>query len=333
MSLPEPGPLRFRPLLRRYVWGGRRLGTLLRKPTGEEPCAESWEFCDRGADQTRLAPGFLAGQTLGNLVQENGRWLLGRHHPRPRFPLLLKFLDAASRLSLQVHPDDARAARLVPPDCGKTEAWYVLEADPGSVIFAGLKPTFDRAALARRLDEGNVESCLARFEPRPGDCYFLPSGMVHALGGGLLIAELQQPSDVTYRLWDWGRLGPDGQPRPLHVAAGLEAIDDTLGPASVRGATNGAADSSQASSNRTTLIRCPQFVWDRWTVGQPAELVVDDRCHLLAVVQGAVELPEFPRVGRLERGDTLLVPAALSRMSLVPAAASDSAVVLDAYLP
>src|SRR5690606_25050283 len=128
------------------------------------------------------------------------------HAPQPRFPLLFKLLDAQKTLSVQVHPDDRRAALLNPPDYGKTEAWVVLDAEPGSLIYAGLKRGFDRHALAREIARGTVELCLHRFEPQPGDCVFIPAGVVHALGTGLLIAEIQQSSDTTYRLFDWNRV-------------------------------------------------------------------------------------------------------------------------------
>ena len=214
-------PLRFEPIFRRYLWGGRRLGTVLGKPIGEgSDYAESWEVVDHGADQSRVAFGPLAGTTLGELVREHGHELLGRHHPQPQFPLLIKLLDAQQKLSVQVHPNDEQAARLDTPDYGKTEAWVVLAAEPGSRIYAGLKRGFDRPALERELNRGTCELCLHHFEPRVGDCVFLPAGTVHALGGGLLIAEVQQSSDTTYRLFDWNRVGPDGRPRALHIEAG-----------------------------------------------------------------------------------------------------------------
>ncbi len=226
-------PLRFRPIFRRYLWGNRRLGTVLRKPIGPgNDWAESWEISDHGADQSIVEFGPLAGATLGQLVQERGKELLGRHHPAARFPLLLKFLDANRALSVQVHPNDAQAARLNPPDSGKTEAWVVLEATADSRIFAGLKPGVDRPRLATALHDGDCQGLLHVIKPSPGDSIFLPAGTVHAVGEGLLVAEIQQSSDVTYRLFDWNRLGPDGQRRPLQIEQGLDAVDFRRGPVS-----------------------------------------------------------------------------------------------------
>ncbi len=218
--MTELPPLRFKPILKEYLWGGRRLGTELHKPIGDGPhYAESWEVVDHGDDQSTVADGPLAGTTLHEIVAHNGRELFGRHDVRPRFPLLLKYLDCQRVLSVQVHPDDKQAAKLDPPDLGKTEAWVVLAAEPGSKIYAGLKDGVDRQTLERELARGNCQICLHEFEPRPGDCLLIEAGTVHALGAGLLIAEIQQASDTTYRLFDWNRVDRDGKPRPLCIFA------------------------------------------------------------------------------------------------------------------
>lgn len=318
-------PLRFRPILRRYLWGGRRLGTHLGKPLGEgDDFAESWEVCDRGQDQSVVHAGPLAGTPLADLLARRGREMLGRHAPRPRFPLLFKFLDAQKTLSVQVHPDDARAARLPAPDLGKTEAWVVLEAMPGSVIYAGLKRGFDRTALARELARGACELCLHRFEPQPGDCIFLPAGVVHAIGEGLLVAEIQQSSDVTYRLFDWNRVGPDGRPRALHLEQALEAIDYGYGPAHPQ------RPQATERPNVERLVACEPFMLDRWTLTGPQAAGGDDRCHLLAVIEGEVAVEGEPEGIPLRRGATVLLPACLGQTELRPIG---RAVLLDAYLP
>ena len=252
-------PLRFEPIFRRYLWGGRRLGEVLHKPIGEgADYAESWEIVDHGADQSRVAAGPLAGTTLTELVLRHNRELFGRHVGLTQFPLLLKFLDARQALSVQVHPNDEQAARLVPPDRGKTEAWVVLATKPGSLIYAGLKRGFDRHAFERELSRGTAELCLHRFEPAPGDCVFLSSGTVHALGAGLLIAEIQQSSDTTYRLHDWNRVGPDGKPRPLHIEQALAVIDFNRGP------VDPVAPQPTDRPNVERLVECDKFVLDRW---------------------------------------------------------------------
>ncbi len=318
-------PLRFAPLFRRYLWGGRKLGTLLGKSIGpEKDYAESWEVVDRQADQSLVAAGTLAGKSLHELVEVHGAALLGRHHPQPRFPLLFKFLDCEKTLSVQVHPSDAAAAGLDPPDLGKTEAWVVLDAEPGSLIYAGLKRGFDHAALAREVYRGTCELCLHRFEPQPGDCIFLPAGVVHALGAGLVIAEIQQSSDVTYRLFDWNRVGPDGRPRPLHVDEALAAIDADYGPV--------IPQRPQATDRRhiERLVVCDQFVLDRWQFDEPQRIGGDERFHLLAVLHGSLEIWGDPVGEPLCQGQTVLLPAAMPRSFLIP---DGPVTLLDAYLP
>jgi mannose-6-phosphate isomerase len=318
-------PLRFTPIFRRYVWGGRKLGTLLGKSIGQgNDYAESWELVDRGDDQSRVADGPLAGTTLSELRECRGQELFGRHHPQPRFPLLFKFLDCDKTLSVQVHPDDAQAAQLTPPDFGKTEAWVVLAAEPNSVIYAGLKRGFDRHALEREVHRGTCELCLHRLEAKPGDCLFLPAGAVHALGAGLVIAEIQQASDTTFRLFDWNRLGADGKPRPLHVNQALEAIDYELGPVQVQKAQT--TDKPQV--NR--LVECDKFVLDRWILESPQSVGGDNRFHFLAVIEGAVELTWNASNTSLRFGQTMLLPASIGGCRLVP---QHRATLLDIYLP
>lgn len=318
-------PLRFEPRFRRYLWGGRKLGTLLGKSIGEgSDYAESWEVVDRGADQSRVVAGPFAGMSLGELMSTHGAELLGRHYPQLRFPLLLKFLDCNKTLSVQVHPDDKMAARLNPPDLGKTEAWVVLAADPGSLIYAGLKRGFDRAALAREVQRGTCELCLHRIEPKVGDFVFLPAGAVHALGAGLVIAEIQQSSDATFRLFDWNRFGTDGQPRPLHVEQSLDAIDYALGPLSPQRPQ----PTEQPCVQR--LVGCDKFVLDRWQFEQPRTIGGDERFHLVAVLAGSVQIAEDPTGKPLQTGQTMLLPAGLGKCQLAP---TQPTTMLDIYLP
>jgi mannose-6-phosphate isomerase len=318
-------PLRFEPIFRRYLWGGRRLATILGKSIGEgDDYAESWEIVDRGEDQSRLIGGPLAGSTLGTLVRNHSADLFGQHHPQPRFPLMFKLLDAQQMLSVQVHPNDEQAAQRTPPDLGKTEAWVVLAAEPGSVIYAGLKRGFDRAAFERELARGTCHLCLHRLEPRAGEVVFLPAGTVHALGAGLLIAEIQQSSDTTFRLFDWNRVGPEGEPRPLHVEQALEVIDWNRGP------VNPQTPVSTDRPHVERLVSCDKFVLDRWQVDQSELLGGDNRFHLISIVEGELDVAGDPLGRPLRKGDTMLLPAALGA---VPIAPRQPTVLLDAYLP
>lgn len=305
-------PLVLRPLYRRYLWGGRRFASVFGRdlPAGED-FAESWQLVDRGAEQSVVATGPFAGQTLGRLVRERGAEFLGRHAGLAAFPLLFKFLDAARDLSVQVHPDDAVAARQDPPDLGKTEAWVVVEAAPGARIYAGLRPGVDADVLAAALRRGRCDEVLHAFEPRAGDCVFIPAGTVHAIGAGLLVAEIQQSSDVTFRLFDWNRVGPDGLPRTLHVEQGLEAVTrfGPVGPVTPRATEDPAI---------TRLVECEYFILDRvspsaddpWAVGG------DDRCHFLAVLSGRTAVAGRGDLPPLGAGDCILLPAAVGPVTL-----------------
>ena len=318
-------PLRFTPLFKKHLWGGRRLATELGKPIGDgDDYAESWDVVDHGADQSVVSDGPLKGTTLAELVAKHGKALLGIDYPQTGFPLLWKFLDAHRVLSVQVHPDDARASQLVPPDRGKTEAWVVLAADPGSVLYAGLIAGVDRDKLTRALEAGESESCLHRLEPVAGDCIYIPAGTVHALGDGLLIAEIQQASDTTYRLFDWNRVGPDGKQRQLHIAKGLDAIDFNRGPIQIE------KPKPTACQEIERLVTGDHFIIDRWNFERPLRAGGNDKCHLISVVEGEVKISGDPREKPLVRGEVLLLPASLEEVIVSP---SSKTTLLDVYLP
>ncbi|MEX2168775.1 MAG: type I phosphomannose isomerase catalytic subunit [Pirellulales bacterium] len=310
--MPKLYPLQFEPLFRRYLWGGRRLASVLGKSIGEgSDYAESWEIVDRGADQSVVASGELAGRTLHEIVMEHGAELFGRHAPQKSFPLLFKFLDAERTLSVQVHPNDEQAAKLDPPDLGKTEAWVVLATEPGSLIYAGLKPGIGRAELAAAIDAGKCDECLHSFEPRVGDCVFIPAGTIHALGAGLVIAEIQQASDTTYRLFDWNRVDASGKSRPLHIAQSLDVIDYQRGPVNVQMPVPLAGLAER-------LVACDKFVLDRWQFDRPVELATGNAFRLLAVIGGEATLEYAATTQRLPLGSTVLVPAVCETVRLAP---------------
>lgn len=323
--MPTLYPLRFRPLFRRYLWGGRKLGEALGKPIGPEPdYAESWEIVDRGNDQSVVASGSLAGETLRSIVGQHGAELFGTGARPAAFPLLFKFLDCQRVLSVQVHPDDAGGAKLDPPDLGKTEAWIILQAEPGSVVYAGLKRGFDRAALEREVNRGTTELCLHRFEPQVGDCLFIPAGTVHALGAGLLVAEIQQASDTTFRLFDWNRTDSQGQPRPLHVEQALATIDYERGPVTPQ------KPAATSRPHVERLVACDKFNIDRWRFGARQRVNGDGKMHLLAVLEGAAIIESEGLEQPLARGETMLVPASCETYAR---AAAGETTMLDITLP
>jgi mannose-6-phosphate isomerase len=219
--------LQFTPLYQTRVWGGRRLETILGRTLPDaQPYGESWELVDRDREQSVVSDGPLAGTSLHDLWTRHRREVFGEDlmaSTAPRFPLLIKVLDCVDDLSIQVHPP----AHLAPALGGepKTEMWYVAHADAGAGIYAGLRSGVSRAHFERALDDGTVDACIPRLPVRAGDSLFVPSGRLHALGRGLLIYEIQQNSDTTYRVFDWNRAGLDGRPRELHVEQSLQCID------------------------------------------------------------------------------------------------------------
>ena len=211
---------------------------------------------------------------------------------------------------------------MTPPDLGKTEAWVILAAEPQSRIYAGLKSGVDRAQLAAAIAEGTCERLLHHFQPRPGDCLFIPAGTVHALGDGLLVAEIQQSSDTTFRLFDWNRVGPDGHPRALHVEQALEVIDFQRGPISPQAPRR--TDRPWASR----LVECDKFTIDRWDFGRPQTIGGDQRFHIVCVLEGAVRIAGDPHADPLPKGSTALLPACLGEVQLTP---QGNTVLLDAF--
>ena len=331
MTAPCNYLLRFQPLFRRYLWGGRRLGTMLGKPIGPgDDYAESWEIVDHANDQSIVLNGPLAGKTLHELVREQPAALLGEGIVARSFPLLFKFLDCNQTLSVQVHPNDEQGARLETPDLGKTEAWVVLAAEPGSKIYAGLKPGVSPKQLAADIAAGVCERSLHEFEAQVGDCVFIPAGTVHALGAGLVIAEIQQASDTTFRLHDWNRVDAAGKSRPLHVEQSLATIDFSRGPVAPQ-------RPQQVAPGRERLVECDKFVLDRLTLtaGQRMAICGDDRFRLLALLAGNLDMDPAAHASQhgaeaMDAGQTALLPAAAGRWQAV---AGEAATVLEITLP
>jgi mannose-6-phosphate isomerase len=296
-------PLRFHSLFRPYLWGGERLGKLMGKSLpGPGPWAESWEVVDHGTDQSVVADGPWEGWTLRNLVDAFPDEVLGNQPSRP-FPLLLKYLDCHQVLSVQVHPDDSYASRMDPPDLGKTEAWYVVHAEPGAKIYAGLQQGIDRAQLAHAIATGRTEQALHVLHPNPGDCVFIPAGTVHALGSGLLVVEIQQSSDSTFRLYDWNRVDAQGNSRPLHVDQALEVINFEAP------AVQFARPETLSQTAGQRLVRCQHFEWLRWHGPCSVSLESEGRFRLLTLPEGEANLHWMAGSLSLHRGQSALLPA------------------------
>jgi mannose-6-phosphate isomerase len=318
----KPYLIRTVPAFRNYLWGGRNLETVLGKALPDAGIwAESWEIVDHSEHQSVIANGEFAGCTVRQLGEINGAWLTGKSARQP-LPLLLKYLDCQRVLSVQVHPDDAYALKMTPPDLGKTEAWYVVSANPGSVLYAGLKAGVTKDSLEQAIAAGDIESCLHVIKPQADDCVFIPAGTVHALGEGLLVAEIQQSSNTTFRLHDWNRVDAEGRLRPLHLRESLEVIDFQRGPIAVQRpeATNDAA--------RKRLVACDKFVFDR-IQGQSVNILGDNRFHFMTAPKGGVTIRTADETVRLDKGQSILAPACMERCK---ADIADDAMLLDMYL-
>lgn len=323
-------PLRFESYLRPMVWGGRQLGDVLGKPLPNGGTyGEAWEISDHPSHASILAHGPRKGQTLRQLMETEADLLLGDAAGRhARFPWLVKLLDAWDWLSVQVHPSETDVVRLWPGEGSKTEAWFVLAAAPNSRIYAGLLPDVDEKSLRAALAEGTVDDCLHQFTSRPGDCVFLPAGTVHAVGGGVLMAEVQQTSDATFRLFDWNRRDANGQGRKLHIEEALACIDWNSGPVQpVRAKGYGEPDQH---NRRQLLVQCSYFTLEYVHQREPFVLGGHGVLQVALVLHGRGRLDTPEGTTPIAAGDTLLLPAALPALTCQPEGALD---VLLSTLP
>src|SRR5436190_8502996 len=306
-------PLTFHPIFKERVWGGRKLELLYHKPLPPDTTiGESWEISDRPGDVSVVANGPLEGKDLHSVMEAHGDELLGETHSlNGRFPLLIKILDAQEKLSLQVHPPAHKAESLGGEP--KTEMWYIADAAPDAELFVGLRQGVTRQEFEQKIEAGTVAECFHRIKVARGDAIFLPSGRVHAIGAGLVIFEIQQNSDTTYRVFDWNRVGLDGKPRPLHIRESLASIDfNDFEPALIQ---------YKFSRNPTISIRFlvddPLFRVDACKVkrGQRFHLRIP-AAHILAVIKGRLEVTWRDHQLLLTAGHFVLLPVSLERITL-----------------
>ena len=306
-------PLLFQPIFKQRIWGDRNLQRLLDKPLpAGTKIGESWELADLPSEESLVAAGSEEGVSIHQLVQRWGKDLLGSADLyQGRFPLLIKFLDAEDILSVQVHPDAQAAAELGPDVRPKYEAWYVVEARPGAVIYCGLKPGVTREMLVAASQDGTVGDLLNKYDAHAGDCFYLPAGTVHALGAGLVIAEPQTPSDVTYRLFDWNRIDPKtGQGRELHLDQAIRvtrlqytARDFLREPEVLRGS---------GGAKATRLVVCEAFVIDRFELKAGAQMpLASGELAVWMVLSGCGGFVGPGYDVSVRCGSTALLPAAL----------------------
>jgi len=293
-------PLKFRAIYKQRIWGGQRLRDVFGKelPPGEK-IGESWELADLPEDKSVIANGELAGQTLHSAIEQYSKEITGAENFVLPFPLLIKILDAEDVLSVQVHPDSETCRRMGKGE-PKTECWYIIAAEPGAVIYKGLKKGVTKEKFAEAIEDGTVAETLVKVPVEAGQCHFLPAGTAHAVGPGLLIAEIQTPSDTTYRVFDWNRVDDAGKARELHIEEALESIHF------------GQSSDDLFVTTIGLLADCEYFTIDKGHQGKKCELLLaPGKMKTLIALSGyGTILGTEGGVVEFKAGDCLLVPAA-----------------------
>ncbi len=322
-------PLRFEPIFQYRLWGGRKLERYSRVPLGVDgPAGEAWILSDRDDFAGLVAEGDLKGKNFRQLLSEHGDAMLGKAAGQyDKFPLLLKFLDAKEMLSVQVHPSDAHKDLLPPGERGKTESWLVLESEPESSIYLGIKEGTTPEELAARSKDGTVESDLASFHPSVGDGVFIEAGTVHALGGGVLVFECQQNSDVTFRLFDWNRVDEKtGKPRELHIDQAVKATN--FEATEVKPVHPQVLGTQRAV--REGMFHCEFFTVERLTGSDPFSVGAPDALRVLVCLEGEGSMQFFDGLYEVKQGDVYVLPAEVGALEFKP---SGKAVLAQVAVP
>lgn len=308
-------PLIFKPVYKDYLWGGSRILAAYGRTGAPAVCAESWEIAAHPDGESIVAAGPFTGRGLAGLVTEFGPALLGTRAPdATRFPLLFKLIDARDRLSVQVHPNNANAG--LTGGEPKTEMWVVLDRSPGASLYAGLAEGATPASLRSALADGTAASQLVRLPVEPGQALFLPGGLVHAIGAGCLIYEVQQNSNTTYRLFDWDRTGADGKPRQLHIEESFKTIDWALRPPRM---VTPVASSHDGANRWSEVVSCDFFTLRRLDLAEPCRVAADETTfHALFIAAGRVTVSANGARVTLSAGSSALVPAAATGYTLTP---------------
>jgi mannose-6-phosphate isomerase len=292
-------PLKFGPIYKERIWGGDKLREVFGRemPKGKR-IGESWELADLPADKSKIVNGELAGETIESVIRKYPQEITGAEQFKLPFPLLIKLLDCGDVLSVQVHPDEATCKRMGKGDF-KTECWYIIEAQPDAVIYKGLKKGTTKEKFAQAIKDGTVERLLNKVPVKVGECHLLPAGTLHAIGAGLLIAEIQTPSDTTYRVFDWNRVDDKGKPRQLHIEEAMESIHfDPSGD-----------NLSVASVGR--LVDSKYFKIDKGHQARNCEVLLSPgKMKMIMIMSGFGTIVCGGRTVDFKAGETMLIPAA-----------------------
>jgi len=321
-------PLKFSPIYKDKIWGGNKIKSILNKDYGNLPnCGESWELSGVEGNISVVSNGYLAGNSLEELVEVYMGDLVGDkvfENFGNEFPLLIKFIDANDDLSIQVHPDDELSMERHKA-YGKTEMWYVLQADPGSKLQSGFSRQMDQETYMETLEKGELTDILNFEEVAPGDVFFIPAGRVHAIGKGILLTEIQQTSDVTYRIYDYGRSDNNGNIRELHTDLALDAIDFTLFP-------EYKSKYEPLLNQSVELVSCKYFTTNLLEVTQPVEkdYIKIDSFVIYICLEGELKLTTEAGTEKVRKGETVLIPASIENVLLSPAL--PGAKLLEVYI-
>ncbi len=306
---------KFKPILKTIIWGGEKIVPYKQIDSDQKMVGESWELSGVKGNESVVAEGPDAGITLPELIARDGAKLLGAKNLErfgEEFPLLVKFIDARDDLSIQVHPDD-RLAWERHQSKGKTEMWYVVAADEGAHLRSGFSKQVTAAEYEASVEDNTITDILADYAVAPGDVFFLPAGRVHAIGAGSFVAEIQQTSNITYRIYDYGRLGVDGKPRELHTELAKEAIDYTVLP-------DYRTRYEAAKNTPVELVKCPYFTTHLYELDEPHAIDLASLDSFLIVIcmggKGSIEVDgeTLP----LHQGETVLIPAAVQKALFTP---------------
>ncbi|MDD5067010.1 MAG: mannose-6-phosphate isomerase, class I [bacterium] len=312
-------PLKFQPIYKEKIWGGKNLMAYCNKDlSGREDIGESWEIADHYEDNSIILNGELKGRSLNEALKEFKRDLVGTKPEEKfldRFPLLIKFIDAHDKLSVQVHPDDQYAELHEKGEYGKTEMWYVVHADRGAKLIMGLNQNVTPDEFKHHLETNDVEDILQYVEVKTGDVLFIPAGRIHAILPGVVIYEVQQNSDLTYRVYDWGRMGFDNQPRPLHIEKSIQTINfRDVNPNISK------IHYSHINTNvMANLTHCLYFHVEKYLLNEKMKFISDrSTFSIFSVMDGFGLLNWENREIELNKGDTVLIPAVLASYTIYP---------------
>lgn len=313
-------PLKLTPVFKDYLWGGTRLKSDFGKQTPLEKVAESWELSCHKDGASVIANGPLRGTALADYIARSGKKALGtRCADFTEFPILIKLIDAYDNLSVQVHPDNDYALR-VEGEYGKTEMWVIADAEPGASLIYGFKAELSREEFRRRIEENTLLEAVNCVPVKKGDVFFIEAGTLHAIGKGILIAEIQQNSNTTYRVYDYGRVGADGKPRQLHIDKAVEVT--TLAPPARKPGPAGEPEKEDGGT-RTLLAACDYFtVYAEAVDGALQKLVGPDSFHSLLFLEGEAKLvwrSEFsgtPLSLTAKKGDSIFIPAGMGAYTI-----------------